>query len=127
MQFNVLVLQVYTTVDLELIKHELAAINAALKGYWYKWIRVHRLQSFVVVTHETPLELKRRLADVIFEKPGIGGIYCFTAPEDLVGNYGELEALRFHISGGWLEARKRNRTQNMRDPHRRHFTRKRRA
>ncbi len=113
MKNNILVLQVYTTVDLDLIKNEMATIVASIKR-WTKWIREHRLQSFVVITTETPLELRERLYDVIVGKPGIGGLYCFTAPVDLVGSYADLEALRFHIDSARVQIREWDRANDMR-------------
>lgn len=82
--------------------HEMQTILREIKR-WCKWVREHRLQTFVIITDETPLELRNRLFDVIVGKTGIGGLYCFTAPDDLVGNYAELEGLRYHISCARLE------------------------
>jgi hypothetical protein len=120
MQHNVIVLQVYTTVDLELVERELANLIREIKR-WCHWVKQHRLQSFVVVSDETPHELRIRINPFIFEKPGIGGAYCFTAPDDLVGDHGALEGLRFHIDRAKVEARERNRSQDVRYRQRRPF------
>lgn len=120
MSDNVLVLQVVTTVDLELVNQELKAILVSIKR-WCKWIKVHRLQSFVIITNETPAELRQRLSDVLIDRPGIGGSYCFSAPDDLVGHYGELEALRYHIDAAWFEVRQREQAKNVGNTKRRNF------
>ena len=120
MQHNVLVLQIYTTIDLEHVEHELANLLKGIKR-WCHWVKEHRLQSFVIVSDETPHELRIRLDPLILEKPGIGGAYCFTAPDDLVGNHGALEGLRFHIDRAKVEARERNRLHDMRHRQRRPF------
>jgi hypothetical protein len=120
MQHNVLVLQVYTTVDLEHVRHELANLLRGIKR-WCHWVEEHRLQSFIIISDETPHELRVRVDSLILNRPGIGGAYCFTAPEDLVGNHGEFEGLRFHIDRARLEIRQRNRPDNMRHTQRRVF------
>jgi hypothetical protein len=120
---KVLVLQVYTTVDIDHVADKMAAITRAT-GRWCKWTRQHRLNSFVIVSDETSMELRRRLSPVLDDQAGIGGVYCFTAPDDLVGNHGEWEGLRFHIDAGRLEVRKRQDSRDMRHAHSRRFDRK---
>jgi hypothetical protein len=119
-----LLLQVYTTVDLELAKSELMAILKALDRPC-KWVQEHRLQIFVINTWETAIELRTRLGDVLVDRPGIGGRHCFTAPEDLVGQHGEWDGLRFHIEKAYVQARERDRAYNMGQAQRRHVRRSR--
>lgn len=120
MRDRILVLQVYTTDELEKVRHVIVAL---LKGIqrWCKWKEMGRLVSFAIVTQETPLEFRRRINDLISDKPEIGGTFCFTVP---VGDAGELEPLRFYIDCARTEIRERNSPDNVRNLQRRVFGRK---
>jgi hypothetical protein len=113
---QVLLLRVELPFELEKCNHTIGRIITALKRPMWKCMHGKRTIAFVIITHESSLELVKRLG--LYSMDDIDNFWCHVAPIGIIAKNGVLDTLDTAIDKAWEHAGKRHNPEYMRQTQR---------
>lgn len=125
MSHSVFVLQIITKYDLEDTPRLTADVLSFVKRWCKPGMHAKRNIAFVIVTDETLQELALRLWPNLVRLQELGSVERFflnLAPEEVVSDHGNVDALMHWMRLGRVEAWERNKTKDAR--HRKRWQRR---
>ena len=108
--------------ELEHCGRDLATIQNALERWCMRGMHGKRMVTMIIVTEEYVAELGARLRPVISNADSIENFWMLLAPkpDDVFGQYGNVDPAVHRIREAWVEAWKRNKPQHVRNAQRRY-------
>lgn len=119
MNYTVLLLILETKYPIEHMGGQIGRLKKDIARWCQPGLHTNSTVGLLVVTSESSEELAVRIAPCIENLTGFNQFWCFTAPEDIISQHGQFDPLMHRVRKAWVEARKRNRPQNVRYPQRR--------
>jgi hypothetical protein len=117
---QVIILILSLKYELEHCERDLKAAQASIKRWCKKGMHGKRMVAILIVTEETACELGARLRPVISNLDSIENFWFLPAPknDDVFGQHGNVDPLVHRIREAWVEARKRDKPQHVREAQR---------
>lgn len=115
---SVYLLQIILKNDLEKEASVTPKIMTMVSRWCKPAMHAKRNIGYVIVSDESLEEISKRLSSGLFKLQELGSIerfFIYPAPEKVISEFGDIDPLMHYIRSGYVEARKRDKPQNMRN------------